>query len=62
MQPAQGEMSASRGCRGDPLQVMRHFIKPNFPEQIQSLLNVFDEDLKKDIKALFNFHSEGFGN
>ena len=59
--PVPGEESGQRGS-GDPVQCMQCFIRPNFPDNIQGLLKTLDDDLKEDIKALFNYHHEEFGD
>ena len=35
---------------------MQNIIKPNYPENIQEILSEIDEQMKEDIKALFDYY------
>ena len=41
---------------------MKGFVEPNFPTPMQDSLKALDEDLKTDIKTLFNHNFLEFGN
>ena len=60
--PVKGSDKAQRCASLDCIGFMKYFVEPNFPEAIQANLNPLDDDLKKDIKELFNYHAEKFGD
>ena len=38
---------------------MQNIIKPNYPENIKEILEALDEQMKEDIKALFDYYVPG---
>ena len=54
--------TASRGSATDPQSTMNTLIKPNFPDKIQARLNSLEEDLKSEMKQLFDHCVPGIEN